>query len=66
MANKYFTTTQYFTTPDKVKDTLNTYGVAIIPSILDDNESDAILSGTWDFLEHITQKQVSRSTKRKN
>jgi ectoine hydroxylase-related dioxygenase (phytanoyl-CoA dioxygenase family) len=46
----------YFTTADQVKYTLDTYGVAIIPSILNVEESDAILSGTWDFLEHITQK----------
>jgi ectoine hydroxylase-related dioxygenase (phytanoyl-CoA dioxygenase family) len=52
---KYCATSKYFTTHDNVKNTLNTYGVAIIPSILNEDESDAILSGTWDFLEHITQ-----------
>jgi len=46
---------KYFTTPEKVKETLDTYGVAIIPNILNETESDAILSGMWDFLEHITQ-----------
>jgi hypothetical protein len=46
---------KYFTTSDKVKETLNIYGVAIIPNILNETESNAILSGTWDFLEHITQ-----------
>ena len=46
---------KYFTTPEKVRETLDTYGVAIIPNILNETESDAILSGMWDFLEHITQ-----------
>lgn len=46
----------YLTSPDKIKETLNTYGVAIIPNVLDDEESDKIVSGIWDFLEHITQK----------
>jgi ectoine hydroxylase-related dioxygenase (phytanoyl-CoA dioxygenase family) len=52
----FMNSSKYFTTADQVKDTLDTYGVAIIPSILNVEESDAILSGTWDFLEHITQK----------
>ena len=47
---------KYFTTPQNIKETLDTYGVAIIPSILCDQESDAIVQGTWQYLEHITQK----------
>lgn len=36
-------------------DTLSTHGVAIIPSVLDEEECAQILSGAWDFFEHITQ-----------
>ena len=46
---------KYFTSSADFKTMLDTYGVAIIPNILDDVESAAILSGTWDFLEHITK-----------
>lgn len=47
---------KYFTTPQNIKETLDTYGVAIIPSLLCDQESEAIVQGTWQYLEHITQK----------
>ena len=52
----FMSSSKYYTTADQVKHTLDTYGIAIIPSILNVEESHAILSGTWDFLEHITQK----------
>jgi ectoine hydroxylase-related dioxygenase (phytanoyl-CoA dioxygenase family) len=47
---------KYFTTLENVKQTLDMYGVAIIPSILDDAECEHIVSGIWDFFEYITQK----------
>ena len=33
---------------------LERYGVAIVPSILDEKECDDMVNGMWDFLEHIT------------
>jgi hypothetical protein len=33
---------------------LNKYGVAIIPSLLNENEIKKMNDGMWDFLEHIT------------
>jgi ectoine hydroxylase-related dioxygenase (phytanoyl-CoA dioxygenase family) len=47
---------KYFTTLDNLKQTLDTYGVAIIPSILNETECDSMVSGIWDFFEYITQK----------
>ena len=47
---------KYFTTLENVKQTLDMYGVAIIPSILDDAECEHIVSSIWDFFEYITQK----------
>ena len=47
---------KYLTTIANLKQTLDEYGVAIIPSVLDDAECDAIVSEIWDFFEHITQK----------
>lgn len=37
------------------KDTLNKYGVAIIPNILNNNEIKKFKTGIWDYLEHISQ-----------
>lgn len=41
-------------TVNTVKQTLDEYGVAIIPSLLDANECDNLFNGMWDFLEHVT------------
>ena len=46
---------KYVTTSENLKETLKKYGVAIIPSILDEQECNDLVSGIWDFLEHITQ-----------
>lgn len=46
---------KYKTTKEGLSSTLNKYGVAIIPSILNEQECNDIVSGTWDFFEHITQ-----------
>ncbi len=46
---------RYVTTKEGVMETLNEYGVAIIPNILDEGECEELKSGMWDFLEHITQ-----------
>ena len=55
---------RYVTTKENLRDTINTYGVAIIPGVLDEDECNGIVSGIWDYFEHITQdwtKSISRS-----
>lgn len=47
---------KYFCTNNTVKETLEIYGVAVIPSLLDEKECEHLASGMWDFLEQITQK----------
>lgn len=47
---------KYVTNIDNVLDTLNKYGVAIIPNILNQQECDTIKQGMWDYLENITVK----------
>jgi hypothetical protein len=44
----------YTCTIDTLEETLKKYGVAIIPSVIDDEECEAMFSGMWDFFEHIT------------
>ena len=39
----------------KLKKKLKKYGVAIYPSILNDEEAKNMISGMWDFYEHITE-----------
>ena len=46
---------KYNCTIKSLKETLEEYGVAIIPNLLDDNECKAINNGIWDYFEHITQ-----------
>ena len=41
---------------ENVDEILHKYGVAIIPSILDDDECDKMNNGIWDTLETLTQK----------
>jgi hypothetical protein len=43
------------TTPERAKETLAKYGVAIIPSVLDDIECKEMEEGMWNTLEHWTQ-----------
>ena len=42
-------------TADNVMDVINQYGVAIIPSLLNEEECDKMASGMWNTLEDITQ-----------
>jgi len=54
---------RYVTTKENLRDTINTYGVAIIPGVLDEDECNGIVSGIWDYFEHISQdwnKAISR------
>lgn len=49
-----------------VKETLQKFGVAIVPNILNDQECDALMSGMWSYFEHITQswaKPINRNDK---
>ena len=46
---------RYVCTADTLKSTLEAFGVAIIPSVLSENECDEMLNGMWSFLEHITR-----------
>jgi ectoine hydroxylase-related dioxygenase (phytanoyl-CoA dioxygenase family) len=46
---------KYYTTEDRINETLEKYGVAIIPNILNDKECIQMINEMWDYLEHITQ-----------
>lgn len=55
---------KYVTTSDDLKKTLDTYGVAIIPSVLTDEECKTMFDDMWKYFEHITQKwpvQIKRT-----
>lgn len=56
---------KYHTTPTNLKKTLNKYGVAIIPKVLNKKEVLAMKKGMWDTLEHLT-KNVDKPIKRKD
>jgi len=47
--------TAYITTKELLKVTIDKYGVAIIPKVLNEHECNNIVSGLWDYFEHITQ-----------
>lgn len=54
---------RYIAAPENLKETLEEYGVAIIPSVLNDDECSKMASGMWDTLEHWTQNwdtQINR------
>ena len=46
---------KYICTKETLKHTIDLYGVAIIPNVLDETECDTMVSQIWDFFEHITQ-----------
>ena len=50
--NKY--SYKYFTTTENVKETLEKYGVAIIPNILDSYECGKMIEEMWMYLERIS------------
>ena len=45
---------KYHTTIKNVHKTLDKYGVAIIPNVIDKLECESIVSGMWDYYEHIS------------
>lgn len=46
---------KYITNMENLKDTIERFGVAIIPSVLTNDECENMVSGIWDYFEHITQ-----------
>lgn len=46
---------KYTCTKETLKTTIEMYGVAIIPSVLDEDECVAMVDGMWSFFEHISQ-----------
>lgn len=40
----------------EIKSTLKKYGVAIVPSVLNEKECEDMKNGMWDYLEKITKK----------
>ena len=50
-----YESSKYYCTKETLRDTINQFGVAIIPKLLNDEECNALVSGIWDFFEHITQ-----------
>ena len=46
----------YVCTKETLKKTLEKYGVAIIPSVLTDEECNEMVSGMWDYFEHLSQE----------
>jgi len=47
---------KFVTTPEEVRETIEKHGVAIVPNILNNDECDRLVSGIWDYFEHITSK----------
>lgn len=52
MSNYEFT--KYTTTKEQIRETIEQYGVAILPNVLDDSECDSLVSGIWDYFEQLT------------
>lgn len=49
---------KYYCSINDVKNTIEKYGVAIIPNILNDDECNKIIDGMWKYFEHITKNSV--------
>ena len=45
---------KYLTNIENLKKTLDEFGVAIIPDVLNKEEQKSMKDGGWDYLEHIT------------
>jgi ectoine hydroxylase-related dioxygenase (phytanoyl-CoA dioxygenase family) len=61
MLNQYIAD-KYNTDIDHLKQTLEQFGVAVIPSVLTEVECENMKSGMWDYLEHITQNSTKKIT----
>ena len=51
-----YDSTKYYTDYSNLSNTIEKYGVAIIPNLLDETECKNMESDMWDYLEYITQK----------
>lgn len=47
---------KYCATMESANQVLEKYGVAIIPGLLDESETQRMRDGMWNYLEHITRK----------
>lgn len=47
---------KYYATLDTLPQVLQEYGVAILPSVLNDTECDDMIQGMWSSLSHLTQQ----------
>lgn len=54
--NQIYEYNKYITTIDNLSNTLEQYGVAIIPNVLNKSECDNMKEGMWNYLEHITSQ----------
>lgn len=57
---KYNGSKYFSNNAEEIHHNLNEYGVAIFPSILNDNECNNMISGMWDFYEHITSNSIHK------
>lgn len=48
--------TKYYTNIENVISTLDEFGIAIIPNLLDNLETDNMINGMWNTIEHLTSK----------
>jgi len=46
---------RYTATMDTLRETLQTYGVAVLPSVLNATECTAMVAGMWDYLETVSR-----------
>ena len=49
-----YETCPYLCTPDTLKQTLESHGVAIIANIITPEECESFRNGFWDYLEAVT------------
>lgn len=54
-SNDTYDCSKYLTTKEKLKETLEEYGVAIIPNVLNQDECNGMINDMWTYLEYITQ-----------
>lgn len=47
---------KYVTDVDGILDTVNKYGVAILPKVLNEKECEDMIDGMWNYLETVTRK----------
>lgn len=47
---------KYITSKEEILDTINEFGVAIIPSVLTQEELQNMIDGMWDTLEYLTSQ----------